>query len=113
VLALVQAFASGAGLAQVLADYAAPVPHYRFTYMLGRARELTSRLIGLGGTLLAALEKKDAEELSLLRNTQERSILEMQLEIKQQQLEGAKQSLAALEEGLKNAQARETITSSC
>jgi hypothetical protein len=108
VLALVKAFASGAGLAQALADYNAPVPHYRFAYMLGRARELTGRLVGLGGALLSALEKKDAEELSLLRNTQERSLLEMQLQIKQQQLEGAKQSLGALQEGLKNAQARET-----
>jgi hypothetical protein len=108
VLALVKAFASGAGLAQVLADYSAAVPHYRFSFMLGRARELTGRLSGLGSALLSALEKKDAEELSLLRNTQEHSILEMQLQIKQQQLEAAKQSLAALQEGLKNAQARET-----
>jgi hypothetical protein len=108
VMALVQAFASGGGLAQALADYNTPVPHHRFTFMLGRARELTGRLVGLGSALLAALEKKDAEELSLLRNTQERSILEMQLQIKQQQLEGARESLAALQEGLKNAQARVT-----
>lgn len=108
VLALVRAFASGAGIAEVLADYAAAVPHYRFTYMVGRARDLTGRLIGLGNALLSALENKDAEELSLLRNTHERSILDMQLQIKQQQLESAKQSLAALQEGLKNAQARET-----
>ena len=108
VLALVQAFASGAGLAQALADYNAQVPHYRFTYMLGRARELTARLVSLGGALLSALEKKDAEELSLLRNTQEHSIFELQLQIKQQQLEAARQSLAALQEGLKNARSRET-----
>ncbi|HEX8108460.1 MAG TPA: hemopexin repeat-containing protein [Kofleriaceae bacterium] len=107
VMALVKAFASGAGLAETLADYSAPVPHYRFAVMLARARELTGRLIGLGGALLAALEKKDAEELSQLRNTQERSILEMQLEIKQQQLAGAQESLAGLQEGLKNAKARE------
>jgi hypothetical protein len=107
VMALVKAFASGAGLAQALAEYNTPVPHYRFSFMLARARELTSRLIGLGGALLAALEKKDAEELSLLRNTQEHVILEMQLQIKQQQLTGAKESLAALHEGLKNAQTRE------
>ncbi|OJH33892.1 hemopexin repeat-containing protein [Cystobacter ferrugineus] len=107
VMALVQSFASGAGLAQALADYNTPVPHYRFSFTFARARELTGRLVGLGAALLAALEKKDAEELSLLRNTQERSILEMQLQIKQQQLEGARHSLAALQEGLKNAQARE------
>lgn len=108
VFALVQAFASGGGLAQALADYNSPVPHYRFAFMLGRARELTARLTGLGGALLAALEKKDAEELTVLRNTHERQILELQLEVKKQQLEGARQSLAALQEGLKNARARES-----
>jgi len=106
--ALVAAFASGAGLSAALADFNAPVPHYRFMFMLSRARELTTRLTGLGGSLLAALEKKDAEELSLLRNTQERSILELQLKIKKQQSDVAKESLAALQEGLKNAQARES-----
>lgn len=108
VLALVQAFASGGGLAQALADYNTPIPHYRFAFMLGRARELVARVTGLGSALLAALEKKDAEELGLLRNTQERQIMEMQLEVKQQQLESARQSLFALQEGLKNAQARES-----
>jgi hypothetical protein len=108
VFALVQAFASGAGLAQALSDYNTPIPHHRFAVMLGRARELTARVTSLGGALLAALEKKDAEELALLRNTQERQIMEMQLEVKQQQLEAARQSLFALQEGLKNAQARES-----
>src|SRR5262249_55947798 len=82
--------------------------HYRFSFMLAKARELTGRLIGLGAALLSALEKKDAEELSLLRNTQERAILDLQLRIKEQQLEGARHSLAALQEGLKNARTRET-----
>jgi len=108
VRALVQAFASGGGLAQALADYNTPVPHQRFAFMLGHARELTSRLTSLGAALLSALEKKDAEELSQLRNTLERQILELQLDVKQQQLEGAKQSLLALQEGLKNAKARES-----
>lgn len=106
--ALVAAFASGAGLSATLADFNAPIPNYRFTFMLSRARELTTRLVGLGGSLLAAIEKKDAEELSILRNTQERSILELQSKIKEQQRDGARESLAALQEGLKNAQARET-----
>jgi hypothetical protein len=107
VMALVRAFASGAGLAQALSDYNTPVPHYRFSFMFTKARELTGRLTQLGGALLSALEKKDAEELTLLRNTQERGILEMTLQIKEQQLEGARLSLAALQEGLKNAQTRE------
>jgi hypothetical protein len=108
VMALVQAFASGGGLAQALADYNTPVPHHRFSFMLNRARELAARVTSLGSALLAALEKKDTEELSLLRNTQERQILEMQLEVRQQQLEAARQTLLGLQEGLKNAEARES-----
>jgi hypothetical protein len=76
--------------------------------MLAKARELAGRLTQLGAALLSALEKRDAEELSLLRNTQERGILEMTLQIKEQQLESARQSLAALQEGLKNAETRES-----
>jgi hypothetical protein len=108
VLALVQAFAAGGSIAQALADYNTPVPHYRFSYVLAKARELTGRLTQLGGSLLAALEKKDAEELSLLRNTQERGILELTLQMKQAQLESVQESLAALQEGLENARTRAT-----
>lgn len=104
--ALVAAFASGGGLAQALSDFNSPVPHYRCTFMLGKARELVGRVTQLGGALLSALEKKDGEELSLLRNTQERGILEMTLDIKKQQLAAAQQSAAGLRAGLASAQTR-------
>ncbi|HEU4405626.1 MAG TPA: hemopexin repeat-containing protein [Polyangiaceae bacterium] len=106
VMALVQAFAAGGGVAPALSDYDTPVPHYRFAFLLAKARELAGRVSQLGGALLSALEKKDAEALTLLRNTQEHDILELTLEIKRQQLDGARQSLAALQEGLKNAETR-------
>ncbi len=107
VMTLVRAFAAGGGQAQALSEYTTPVPHYRFTFMLAKARDLTARLGQLGSALLLAIEKKDAEELNLLRNTQERGILEMTLQIRQQQLESAQQSLEALHAGLRNAQARQ------
>lgn len=105
--ALVRAFASGGGLAQALSDFNAPVPHYRCTFMLGRARELVGRVTQLGGALLSALEKKDAEELSLLRNTQELGILEMTLGIKQQQLAAAQQTTAGLRASLASARTKQ------
>lgn len=107
VLALVKAFASGAGLAQALSDYNAAVPHYRCTFLMAKARELIGRVTQLGGALLSALEKQDAEELNLLRNTQERGILEMTLDIKQQQLEAARQSAAGLRASLNSARTRQ------
>jgi Tc toxin complex TcA C-terminal TcB-binding domain/Neuraminidase-like domain/Salmonella virulence plasmid 28.1kDa A protein/Hemopexin len=105
-MALVQA-AAGGGLSQALASFNVAVPHYRFNYMLAKVREFTGHVIQLGSTLLGTLEKKDAEDLGLLRNTQEKSILTMSLEIKEKQLENVMTSLASLQTSLKSAQERQ------
>lgn len=105
--ALVKAFASGGGLAQALSDLNAAVPHYRCTYMLGKAKELVGRVTQLGGALLSALEKQDGEELNLLRNTQERGIFELTLGIKKDQLAAAKETAAGLRVSLNSAQLRQ------
>ncbi len=105
-MALVQAVAGGGGLAAVLANFDVTVPHYRFTVILAKTKEFTGRVIQLGGAFLSALEKKDAEDMSLLRNTQENSILKMTLEIKNDQLENAKTSVESLKSSLGNAEDR-------
>ncbi|HEY5960062.1 MAG TPA: hypothetical protein VIV60_26095 [Polyangiaceae bacterium] len=107
VMALVKAIGSGLSLSQALADFNIEVPHYRFGFMLAKARELTSRMIQLGQNLLSALEKKDAEELSLLRNTQEHGVLEMTLGIKNDQLKDTEETLNSLRANLKSAKTRE------
>lgn len=107
VMALVRAVGSGMGLAQALADFNVAVPHYRFTFILAKARELTSRLTQFGQSLLSALEKKDAEELALLRNTHEKAILKLALDIKKAQLEDAQETVNALRANLKGAKTRE------
>jgi hypothetical protein len=96
-MALVNAVAGGGGLGAALAGLSAPVPHYRFTFMLNKAKELASKLNQFGGDLLAAIEKKDAEELSLLQNKQEKSILEITRKIRVEQLEESRQNLKNLE----------------
>jgi multidrug efflux pump subunit AcrA (membrane-fusion protein) len=60
----------------------------------------------LGSTLLSALEKKDAEELALLRSTQEQAILNLTTQMKEKQIEDAKQSLVSLQASLNGAQYR-------
>ncbi|HLQ25409.1 MAG TPA: IPT/TIG domain-containing protein [Acidiferrobacterales bacterium] len=93
---LVQAAAAGVDLSSVLNDINVPPPNYRFTFTLQKALELCSELKSLGGALLSALEKNDAEALSLLRATQEKSVLQAVLQIKQSQIDEANKNLAGL-----------------
>jgi hypothetical protein len=75
---------------------ASHIPHYRFSSMLGRAREIVSELRQLGG----ALEKHDAERLAVLRNTYEGAILNLTTQVKQKQQEEAAHSLDNLQQNL-------------
>jgi hypothetical protein len=105
-MALVQAVAAGAPLSSALASLNIPVPHYRFTFMLRKAQDLAQKLAGFGNDLLGALEKKDAEELSLLQNRQEATILTMTRAIKEAQVQAAAESVKELEASLQGANNR-------
>ena len=62
--ALVKAVAGGVDIGSALADLNAPLPLYRFNVLLQKANEVCDDVKALGGALLAALEKKDAEALA-------------------------------------------------
>jgi hypothetical protein len=94
---LVQAAAKGVDLSSVLSDLSSPLPHYRFSYMLQKALEVCAEVRSLGAAMLAALEKRDAEELAAVRARQEVQILNLVKEVKQQQYDEAVASYAALE----------------
>lgn len=98
---LVKAAAMGIDLGSVLNDMNAPLPHYRFATMLQKAQELCADLKGLGQSLLAAMEKRDAEEMALLRSTHEINLLASLRQIKEQQIEEAKQTLEGLQQSRK------------
>jgi Tc toxin complex TcA C-terminal TcB-binding domain/Neuraminidase-like domain len=93
---LVRATAAGLDLATVLSGLDAPLPLYRFNVMLQKALELCAEVRALGNALLNALEKKDAEQLSLLRSGHELEMLKLVRAIKEQQKEEAKTNLEAL-----------------
>lgn len=93
---LVRAAAAGIDLNSVLSDLNAPLSHYRFAVMLQKATELCNDVKALGAALLAALEKKDAETLGLLRSTHEVELLKAIREVKKQQIEEADNTLAGL-----------------
>lgn len=100
--ALVSAVSSGGSLSSALASMTKiEVPHYRFSFLLNKAKELTSKLNSFSSELLAAIEKQDAEELTLMQNKNESMILAMTQSIKEAQLQQAQYSTEALNESLK------------
>jgi hypothetical protein len=103
---LVRAAAAGVDLSSALNDIEAATPYYRFTYVLQKAFELCSEVRAFGGLFLSALEKKDAEQLALLRGTQETRLQNAVLKVKQQQLDEAKANVTALQRTLAVTQVR-------
>ena len=103
--ALVKAVAAGLDIGAALADLNAPLPLYRFNVLLQKANEVCNDVKQLGSALLSALEKKDGEALSLLRQVQEIKVLEsvtavrqLQIDEGKENLEGVKRSKATVEE---------------
>ncbi|QFG22230.1 hemopexin repeat-containing protein [Actinomadura sp. WMMB 499] len=94
VSALVRGAASGTAPDRVAAAGTAAVPHYRFSYMFRRAQDLADRLQRFGGDLLNTLERRDAEELALLRSRHEAAIQQLTRSVKEAQVEVAVQNLA-------------------
>ena len=93
---LVRARAAGLDLASALADVKAELPHYRYQVLAPKALELCADVRALGQALLAALEKKDAEELSLLRAGQQVELEAALVEARRRHVDEAREQLAAL-----------------
>ena len=97
--ALVKAVAAGVDIGAALADLNAPLPLYRFQILLQKANEVCGDVKALGAALLSALEKRDGEALSLLRQGQEIRVLEAVTAVREQQIAEAEENLAALKKG--------------
>lgn len=94
---LVRARALGVDLASAISGLNAPLPHYRFQFMLQKAVEFCSFVQTLGSTLLAALEKRDGEALGMLRARHESSLLAKMTQIRRDQIREAEETKAGLE----------------
>jgi len=95
---LVRAAAAGLDIGSVLSDMNSPLPNYRFTSTIQKAIDLTNEVKALGSGLLQAMEKKDAEDLSLLRSKNGLAVLNAVLQVKKQQVEEATHSLEGLQQ---------------
>ncbi|OQY99735.1 MAG: hypothetical protein B6D35_08670 [Candidatus Brocadia sp. UTAMX2] len=105
---LVRAKAAGLSLEDILGMLAVQLPPYRFSYLIEKAKQFTQTVQSFGSALLSALEKKDVEELTLLRSVHERNILRMTKEIKKQQVKEAQYQYQAMVETEINVQNRIT-----
>ncbi len=103
---LVRAAAAGLDLGAVLAGTSAPLPNYRFRRWISKAMELANDVKSLGGQLLAALEKKDGEALSLLRGKQETDLLLANKLVRQMQIDEAEENIKVLQKNRAATEAR-------
>jgi hypothetical protein len=94
---LVRAAAAGVDISSALNDLNAPLPNYRFHIMLQRVVDLCADVRNLGAALLSALEKRDAEELALLRSSHEVNLLKAVRQAKERQIKEAEETLNALQ----------------
>jgi len=93
---LVKAVAAGVDLESALNDINGAMPHYRFNVMSQKASELCSEVKSLGQAMLAALEKRDAEHLTLVRARHETALLALTEEVRKLQSQEAVESKKAL-----------------
>ena len=93
---LVRATAAGLDIGSVLNDVTAPPPNYRFAVLSQKATELCNEVKSLGGALLAAMEKRDAEQLQLLRAGHETNLLKLVEEVRTHQIDESKTQVEAL-----------------
>ncbi|MDA8142227.1 MAG: neuraminidase-like domain-containing protein [Desulfobacteraceae bacterium] len=105
---LVRMRAAGLTLEEVLENAAGHVPPYRFTFLLEKARQYAATAQNFGAQLLAAMEKRDGEELAAMRAVQERNLLDMRTQLVQWEIDAANDTLESLRRQQASSQYRQT-----
>jgi hypothetical protein len=103
---LARARAVGLSLQDVLAELDEPPPAHRFTFLIERAKSFTTTVQSIGNALLAALEKRDAEELGRLRAVHETNLLKLSRDINKWEVEAASETEQSLRKQREAAQYR-------
>jgi hypothetical protein len=93
---LVRAAAAGLDLGSILSDSTTATPPYRFRVTLRSAIELCQDVQKLGGDLLSALEKSDAEDMAILRANADKMLQGSMKAVYQKAIDDAKQQIDAL-----------------
>lgn len=88
--ALVRARAAGLSLSDILGSAAGNLPPYRFSYLVGKARDYVGLVQSFGSKLQSAIEKRDSEELALLRLSHAANMQNMVTKIREYDIDVAK-----------------------
>ncbi len=102
---LIKAKAAGLNLTDI-ASFNAKLPPYRFSFLVEKAKSYAATVQGFGSALLSALEKKDAEELNLLRQIHEQNILKLTKQVKKDNIKKAQADLEGAQKMLEQATQR-------
>jgi hypothetical protein len=94
---LVRARAAGLDLRDALRAIAeVPRPHHRYRLVQAKALELAGEVRALGNALLSTLDRRDTEELGLLRMRHELALLAKVRQVRQHQLKEAEETVQSL-----------------
>lgn len=105
---LAKATAAGLDIGAIIAGLHQPMPIVRFAVLAAKASELAQEVKQLGAHMLSAIEKEDAESLSVLRAQHERAILGLGELVRYQQWQEAVKSREGIERSFESAVARYT-----
>jgi hypothetical protein len=93
---LVKAAAAGIDVSAMVNGLNQPTSQVRAPFLIQKALELCAEVRGLGSALLSAIEKGDGERLSLLRQSHEINIQQMQQDVRFLQWKQAQESTESL-----------------
>jgi hypothetical protein len=105
---LARAAAAGLDIGAIVSGANQPLPLVRFALLLGKAVELCQEVKALGGALLGAMEKEDAEALGIMKARHERGMLEAAELVRYGQVQEATKTLEGLWASYDNARQRYT-----
>ncbi|HCT78022.1 MAG TPA: insecticidal toxin protein, partial [Micromonosporaceae bacterium] len=103
---LARAAAAGLNVSAILGGLNQPLPLVRFATLVSKASEICQEVKTLGGLLLSAIEKEDAEELAALRAKHERIVLGLADVVRYQTWQEAIKAREGVEQSLANAASR-------
>jgi hypothetical protein len=109
---LVRAAAAGVDLGSVIASLNAPPPVQRFRFLVQRAIGLAEQLRSFGASMLNALERRDAEQLATLHQSNETVLLEAIRDVQKTRINQVEEELAwqALQRDYVDAQIQHVTT---
>jgi len=93
---LVKAAASGMDVGDIIGGLNQPVSHVKFPVIAQKASELIGEVRAMGSMFLSAIEKGEAEKLTLIRQSQELKILGLSQDIRYLQWKESEAGIASL-----------------